>query len=118
MNNPKFIHSKDGKVTICIAYSKGEQFKGIARCNEGDTLNPELGNQIAQRRAELAIRQRDLNEIRLFKREMKDWCVALGEAQSKLWTLAYQSGCDYERKQLKHIRNLKDQIKKLCNGIQ
>lgn len=111
------IHSKDGRVTIYLITSKGEQFRGISRCNSTDEINTKLGDDLARCRAELAVRQRDLEEIRFAKDKMFDYTCDLPTSQSKLWTKWYQEACQSEKITLKHIRNLKKQIKDLCDGI-
>ena len=112
---PNLIHSKDGRVTIYLIESKGEQFKGIARCNSTDEIKPEVGNKLAQYRAELAVHQRDLNEVRFAKTMAAEYMADLSESQSKLWGQWYQDACRVEKAHLKHIRNLKTKIKDLCN---
>lgn len=110
----RYIYSKDNKVIVCLQTSKGKEFRGIARCSESDELNLEIGEQLAAARCDLAIRKRDLEEIRIAKEE----ALARSEFRScKLYTLWYQDACRVEKLQLEHIRNLKDKIKNLSNGI-
>jgi hypothetical protein len=110
----RYIYSKDNKVVVCLQISKGEEFKGIARCSENDELNLEIGKRLAEARCDLAIRSRDLEEIRTAKEKALGWSEF---GSCKLYTLWYQDACRVEKLQLEHIRNLKDKIKNLSNGI-
>ena len=114
-SNP--IHSKDGRVTIYLINSKGEQFRGMSRCNSTDEVNPKIGDTLAKYRAELAVRQRDLKEVRLAKEIAAEYMAELAPSQSKLWGKWYQDACRIEKAHLKHIRNLKNQIHTLCNEL-
>jgi hypothetical protein len=111
------IHSKDGRVTIYLITSKGAQFRGISRCNSTDEINTKLGDDLAKCRAELAVQQYHLKEFRFAKEKMLHYIYDLPVSQSKLWTKWYQEACESEKITLKRIRNLKKQIKDLCNGI-
>jgi len=108
------IHSKDGRVTIYLITSKGKQFRGISRCNSTDEINTKLGDNLARCRAELAVCQHDLEDVRVIK-SITDFNIT--HSRSKLWTKWYQDACKSEKGVLKHIRNLKKQIKDLCDGI-
>lgn len=108
------IHSKDGRVTIYLITSKGKQFRGISRCNSTDKINTKLGDDLARCRAELAVYQHDLKEVRVAK-AITDYNMT--RARPKLWTKWYQDACQSEKAVLKRIRNLKKQIKDLCDGI-
>lgn len=111
----RYIYSKDNKTIVCLQTSKGELFKGIARCNDSDEINLELGALLAQARCELAIRERDLKNIRIAKEFAMTWSDHTPSC--KLYTLWYQQACGQEKAHLKHIRKVKKQIRNLCNGI-
>lgn len=113
----RFIYSNDNKVVVCLQISKGQEFKGIARCNNSDNLNLEIGKKLAQARCDMEIRKRDLAEIRYAKDQLALYIEELPEHQTKLWRIWYQDAIRVEKLQLEHIRNLKDQIKNLSNGI-
>jgi hypothetical protein len=118
--NPKYHHSKDGRTVVCLLTSKGEEFRGIARCSSNDPVKVELGEQLALARAELAIRKRDLEQIRLAKNTVFDTYAdreTFPEYNCKLWIRWHQDACKMEKLQLEHIRNIKNQIRNLSNGI-
>ena len=113
----QFLYSDDKRTVVYLCESKGERFRGIARCSDGDTLNVKLGERLAMCRADLLIRKRDLQEIRMAKAAIKQAISNLPQTQSKLWMQWYQDACRVEKRQLCHMHNLKDQIKNLENGI-
>lgn len=118
--NPKYHYSEDNHIIVCLLTSKGEEFRGIARCSSIDSVNFELGKKLALARAELAIRKRDLEQIRLAKNTVFDTYAdrkTFPEYNCKLWIRWHQDACKMEKLQLEHIRNIKDQIKNLSNGI-
>lgn len=115
--NSRFIISEDQHVVVCLIRSKGHLFKGIALCKDTDNPNLEIGKKLAQCRADFQIRKKDLSEIRLVRDYLKITINNLPKYHSKLWMNYYQDACRVEKIQLKHIKNLKNQIKNLCNGI-
>lgn len=113
----QFLYSEDNRVVVYICESKGERFRGVARCSSTDTPNVEIGERLAMCRADLQIRKRDLREIRLAKLLIGGTIKDMPRTQSKLWMQWYQDACRVEKTQLEHMRNLKNQIKNLENGI-
>lgn len=111
--NSRYIYSKDDKVTVCIKVVRGETFRGIARRNDTDGKNAELGKQLAEARCELNIHKYNLENIRDAKNQAEIWADF---TRAKIYNRWYQDACKAEKACLKHIKVLKNKIKHLCNG--
>lgn len=113
----QFLYSKDGKVTVFLTESKGQKFKGVAKCSNTDEYKKEIGDRLAMCRADLEIRKRDLEEVRRAKIILKEIINNLDKSQSKLWMQWYQDACRVEKIHLEYKRNLLVQINNLSHGI-
>lgn len=104
---PKFITSD--KVVVYLTTYKGRLFKGISKCNLTDTFNLEFGKKLAKYRADLAINETILDQIRFAKR------ISL-VVLPKFSTNWHKESLLAEKRQLSRIRTLKKRIKDLINA--
>lgn len=66
LNKFKYIHVTKGDVQeiIALAKYKGKTFRGVARCHPSDTYDKAIGEELAARRCDLAIRRARLKDRR------------------------------------------------------
>jgi hypothetical protein len=104
---PKFITSD--KVVVYLTTYKGQLFRGISKCNLTDTFDLEFGKKLAKYRADLAINETILNQIRFAK---KVSLVVLPKFSAN-W---HKESLLAEKRQLVRIRTLKKRIKDLIDA--
>lgn len=104
---PKFITSD--KVVVYITTYKGQLFKGVAKCNSSDEFDLEFGKKLSKYRADLAINETILREVRFAKYISLTVLPKFSNSWHKDCILA-------ERHQLNRIRLLKKRIKELIDG--
>lgn len=102
-----------GPATICEISNTRGVFTGVTKCNPKDSYSKEIGAKIASLRADLELRKYDLAVIRNASDLAKDMYIQTG---TKLWEQWAQDAARVEKKQLQHIKNIKNQLKELCNG--
>lgn len=107
----KFIYSKNA--VICEIINLRGKFTGVAKCNPHDTFDVKVGEKIASLRADLKLRKYDLGEIRFAQELAKSTYEQTG---TKLWMQWAQDAARVEKKQLLHIKNIKNQLNELYNG--
>ena len=110
----RYIYSKNDKVTVCIKVVKGRTFRGISYRNDTDNNDQELGRKLAEARCDLNVHKYNLENIRDAKNQAELWAEF---TRSKIYHRWYQDACKSEKTCLKHIKVLKNRIKKLCNGV-
>ena len=103
----------NGPATICEISKTRGIFTGITKCNPKDSYSEEIGAKIASLRADLELRKYDLAIIRDAAYLAKDMYIQTG---TKLWEQWAQDAVRVEKKQLQHIKNIKNQLKELYNG--
>ena len=102
-----------GPATICEISNTRGIFTEVTKCNPKDSYSEEIGAKIASLRADLELRKYDLAVIRNASDLAKDMYIQTG---TKLWEQWAQDAARVEKKQLQHIKNIKNQLKELCNG--
>ena len=115
LNGTYQVNQKKRATTYFIV-SKGEVIAGVAKCNENEPFNEELGRQIAYRRAHYNQRDRDLLLLRMFIEDMKATIEAYQEAKlpyCKHYEIALQSAAEEEKIQLDMMRSLRREINEL-----
>lgn len=114
--NGKYKVDQKKRAVVYFIVSKGEVIAGVAKCNEGEVFDLELGRQIAYRRAHYNQRERDLFLLRMFIDDMKSSIDAFKDAHllyCKHYEIALQRAAEEEKLQLAMMRDLRREIDEL-----
>ena len=120
MESGKFkIDAKNGVVVYSLI-SKGDKFVGVAKTSPGDTFDKNVGKAIAGRRVDIAVRKRDLEQVRVVKSQLRSLMndqIYYGAPKCKLYTVYYNDVCEVERRHLEKLRILKKELECLEKGL-
>lgn len=110
------INESKNTVT-CIIYSKGQEFIGMSRCTDSDDFDQEKGMKLAYYRADLKLREYDLEQTRALLFTLQSGIETMGEGRSRLWNSFYQKAIKTERSQRKHINYQKRKVAKYIKTL-
>lgn len=120
MESGKFkIDAKNGVVVYSLI-SKGDKFVGVAKTAPGDTFDENVGKAIAGRRVDIAVRRRDLEQVREVKHQLRTLVntqLYYGVPKCKLYMVYYNDACEVEKRHLEKLRILKNELKCLEKGL-
>ena len=122
MESGKFIINEKKKVVVYSLTSKGQEFVACAKCGDADEFDVERGKAIAGRRVDLAIRKRDIEQVRAVRAKIAKIMRSEArrgngpKAQCKLWMIYYNDAVRVENKHLAHIKLLKKELQDLYEG--
>lgn len=114
MKNGEFIIDKEkGTVLFFQKYHDMMMF-GESKCHENDQFNTIVGQLIAMKRCELKIRKKEIEAVRDIIDDLKLWKThSCGIGQERIVENFIQYSYETLRRNLNHVRELKDDIKKL-----
>ena len=108
-----WVIDNERMIIVYATRSRGQVITGVAQCSEGDTYNVEVGKQLAYKRCQLALRQRDLLLCQQFINAQESMVALLEEEQpmvSRNFDRAILRGYTERKIQYKNINRLKKEI--------
>lgn len=116
MKNAEFkIDTKHGVVVVCQT-THGKNFTSVSKTNSLDKFNVGIGQLIALKRNQIAIRKNDIYDMEDVLETCKTSAEFSNGTDKKLWSNFVQIASDKINMSRNHIRELKRDLKTLCEG--